>query len=62
MHSKMMRVKTYRSGCPERTEHSFNSVEELHKMLRDLEDDDENENSISQVDVLLPFSKIQVKN
>lgn len=62
MHSEKMRVKAYRSGCPEPTEHSFNNIEELHTLLRNLEYRDTNDNSISQVDVLLPFFKIQVKN
>lgn len=61
MHSEKMSVKTYQSVCPEPTEYSFNSVEELHEMLRDLEDEDTKDNTIYQVDVLLPFSKIQVK-
>lgn len=57
-----MRVKTYRSGCEEPTEHSFNSDKELREMLRDLEDEDKKENTMYQVDVSLPFSKIKVKN
>lgn len=31
-------------------------------MLRDLEDEDKKENTMYQVDVSLPFSKIKVKN
>lgn len=62
MHLESMNVKTYQSGCPEPIEHSFNSVEELHEMLENLEDDDTKDDTIYQVDVLLPFSKIQVKS
>lgn len=62
MHSEKMRVKTYHSGCPEPNELSFNSVGELHKFLKNLQNMDTEDNLVSQVDVLLPFSKIQVKN
>lgn len=57
-----MRVKTYRSGYGEPNEHSFNSVQELHEMLTVLEEEDTQEDTIYQVDVSLPFSKIKVKN
>lgn len=57
-----MRVKTYLSDRGEPIEHSFNSVQELHKMLTDLEMGDTREDTVYQVDVLLPFSKIKVKN
>lgn len=62
MHLEKMSVKTYHSGCPEPNEQSFNSVEELHTKLESLEDDDTKDDTIYQVDVLLPFSKIQVKS
>lgn len=57
-----MRVKTYHSDRGEPIEHSFNSVQELHKMLTDLEMGDTRDDTVYQVDVLLPFSKIKVKN
>lgn len=57
-----MRVKTYRSGYGEPNEHAFNSVQELHEMLTVLEEEDTQEDTIYQVDVSLPFSKIKVKN
>lgn len=61
-HWEKMRVKTYRSGCGEPNEHSFNSVQELHEMLTVLEEEDTQDDTIYQVDVSLPFSKIKVKN
>lgn len=61
MHSEKISVRTYKSGCPKPTEHSFNSVKKLHEKLRDLEDDDTKDMTINQVDVLMPFSKIQVQ-
>lgn len=57
-----MRVKTYRSGREEPTEHSLNSLQKLHEMLTDLEIGDTRDDTVCQVDVLLPFSKIKVKN
>lgn len=62
MHSEKMRVKAYHSGCPKPNELSFNSVGELHKYLKNLENMDTEDNLVSQVDFLLPFSRIQVKN
>lgn len=62
MHSEKMRVKAYHSGCPKPKELSFNSVGELHKFLKNLENMDTEDSLVSQVDVLLPFSRIQVKN
>lgn len=62
MHSEKMRVKVYHCGCPEPNEFSLNSVGELHKFLKNLENMDTEDSLVSQVDVLLPFSKIQVKN
>lgn len=40
MHSEKMTVRTYKWGCPEPTEHSFNSVHELHEMLKHLEEEE----------------------
>lgn len=57
-----MRVKTYRSGREEHTEHSLNSLQKLHEMLTDLEEEDTKDDTMYQVDVSLPFSKIKVKN
>lgn len=61
MHCEKMRVKTYQKGYREPTKHSFNSIKELGEMLNDLEDEDTKNNTIYQVDVSLPFSKIKVK-
>lgn len=61
-HWEKMRVKTYRSGCGEPNEHSFNSVQELHEMLTVLEEEDTQDDTIYQVDVSLPFSKIKNGN
>lgn len=57
-----MRVKPYRSGREEPTEHSLNSLQKLHEMLTDLEEEDTKDDTMYQVDVSLPFSKIKVKN
>lgn len=58
-HSDNVIAKTYRSGS-EPIEHSFDSVKDLHEMLKDLEKEDTQDNPIYQVDVLLPFPKEQV--
>lgn len=62
MHCEKMRVKTYQKGYREPTKHSFNSIKELGEMLNDLEDEDTKNNTIYQVDVSLPFSKIKNGN
>lgn len=59
-HSDDFIAKIYRSGS-EPTEHSVDSVENLHKMLKDLDEEDTKGNPIYQVDVLFPFPKEQVK-
>lgn len=51
----------YRVGNSEPTEQFFNSVEELQQMLKNLESEDTRDNNIHLVDVLMPFSKIQLK-
>lgn len=61
MHSGKIIVKTYQTGCPEPTDHSFDSVEDLHEKLRYLENKATRDSTIHQVDVLIPFSKLQVK-
>lgn len=53
-------MQTFKRGCQE-DDRCCNSLEELHMLLEELEDDDRRDNTISQVDVYMPFSKIQVK-
>lgn len=60
-HSAKITAVTYRIENSEPTEHSYNSVEELHEMLENLEGKKPEDNNIHLVDVLMPFSKIQVK-
>lgn len=60
-HSAKIGAVKYRVGNSELTEQFFNSVEELQQMLKNLESEDTRDNNIHLVDVLMPFSKIQVK-
>lgn len=53
-------MQTFKHGCKEAIDHPCNSLEELHTVLEELEDDDKRDNTICQVDVYMPFSKIQV--
>lgn len=57
---EFLSLNLYRSGS-ETTEHFVDSVEHLHKMLKDLDEEDKKDNPIHQVDVLFPFPKEQVK-
>lgn len=61
-YSETIRVQTFKHGCKEAIDHPFNSLEELQSMLEDLEDEVKRDNTICQVDVYMPFSKIQVKH
>lgn len=54
-------MQTFKHGCTEAIDYPCNSLEELHAVLEELEDDDKRDNTICQVDVYMPFSKIQVK-
>lgn len=58
-HSDNFIAKIYRGGS-EPTEHSFDSVENLHKMLKSVDKENRKETPIYQVDVLLPFPEEQV--
>lgn len=61
-HSETIKVQTFKHGCQKAIDHPCNSLEELQSMLEDFEDEVKRDDTICQVDVYMPFSKIQRGN
>lgn len=59
-YSETIKVQTFKRGCKEAIDHPCNSLKELQSVLEDFEDEVKRDDTICQVDVYMPFSKIQV--
>lgn len=59
-YSETIKVQTFKHGCKEDIDHPCNSLEEIQSMLEDFEDEVKRDDTICQIDVYMPFSKIRV--